>query len=208
MPAPIPSTTTHSPTGDSALTVSRWFKYGKRRLYVNTTDGVQVGWVDLASGERTLALPAMEAAFEAAIATDQTDKPQPYVPRHALEEPTPPALPQALPQAVPPESELPVQAVHEPPPLPPEPAWTDLADNVPGQAARARAREELADMRDRKGTFMTFLARGLDVKTDERSWRVGADGEETVGARLEKLRADGWRILHSVPVGNRGSDID
>ncbi|HEY3410026.1 MAG TPA: nuclease-related domain-containing protein, partial [Propionicimonas sp.] len=44
--------------------------------------------------------------------------------------------------------------------------------------------------------------------TDERSWRVGADGEETVGGRLEKLRADGWRLLHSVPVGNRGSDID
>jgi hypothetical protein len=89
-----------------------------------------------------------------------------------------------------------------------EEPWTDLAANVPGQAARARAQQELAEMRERKGAFMTFLARGLDAKTDERSWRIGADGEETVGARLEKLRTDGWQLLHSVPVGNRDSDID
>ena len=208
VPAPIPSTTTHSLTDESALTVVRWFKYGKRRLYVNTTDGVQVGWVDLVSGERTLALPDIADAFEVAIATEQADIPQPYIPRHLLDEPTPLDQPQPLPQPVPPEPLVQAPAIVESPPLAPTPTWTDLAGNVPGQAARARAREELADMRDRKGAFMTFLARGLDVKTDERSWRVGADGEETVGARLEKLRADGWHILHSVPVGNRGSDID
>lgn len=208
MPAPIPLTPTHSTSDGSALTVTRWFKYGKRRLYVNTADGVQVGWVDLISGERTVALPDMEAAFEAAIAADQTERPQPYVPRHVLHEPTPPEQLQPLPQPVPPAPVEATSAVLEAPPLPPTPTWTDLAGNVPGQAARARAKEELADMRDRKGAFITFLARGLDVKTDERSWRVGADGEETVGGRLEKLRADGWQLLHSVPVGNRGSDID
>jgi hypothetical protein len=90
----------------------------------------------------------------------------------------------------------------------PEDAWTDLAANAPGQAARARAQQELVELRERKGAFLTFLARGLDAKTDERSWRVGADGEETVGARLEKLRTDGWQLLHSVPVGRRDSDID
>ena len=208
MTAPISVTETHPTTDGSALTVIRWFKYGKRRLYVNTADGVQVGWVDLVSGERTLALPAMAAAFEAAIATDQTGKPLPYVPRHVLDEPTPAAQPRSLPQAVPPEPAMPAPVVLEAPPVPREPMWTDLAGNVPGQAARARAKEELADMRDRKGAFLTFLARGFDLKTDERSWRVGADGEETVGGRLDKLRADGWHLLHSVPVGNRGSDID
>ena len=54
----------------------------------------------------------------------------------------------------------------------------------------------------------TFLARALDVKTDERAWRVGADGEEAIGARLEKLCARGWRVLHSVPVGSGNADID
>jgi len=202
--------TTNDPLADGqALTVTRWFKYGKRRLYVNTAEGVQVGWVDLASGERTLAVPGLADAFEEAIARQQTEVPEPYVPRHALNEPTPPKEPQlAAIEPAPPAPVLPAPAV-VPAPLPPqEPTWTDLSGNLPGQGARARAKEELADMRDRKGAFMTFLARGFDVKTDERSWRVGANGEETVGGRLEELRADGWQLLHSVPVGTRGSDID
>lgn len=35
-----------------------------------------------------------------------------------------------------------------------------------------------------------------------------AEGAESVGARLAELEADGWRALHSVPLGTRGSDID
>lgn len=62
-------------------------------------------------------------------------------------------------------------------------------------------------MRDRSRVG-TFLARTFDMKTDERAWRVGAGGEETIGARLEKLRRHGWHVLHAVPVGDRGSDID
>jgi hypothetical protein len=48
----------------------------------------------------------------------------------------------------------------------------------------------------------------FDVKNDERAWRVGADGEETVGARLEKLRKHGWHILHALPIGRGDADID
>ncbi len=59
-----------------------------------------------------------------------------------------------------------------------------------------------------KSKFFTSVARLLDVKTDERAWRVGADGEETIGAKLEKLTKRGWHVLHSVPIGTRGSDID
>lgn len=48
------------------------------------------------------------------------------------------------------------------------------------------------------------------MHTDERAWRVGADGEEKVGRVLAKLvkRDPDWRVLHSIPVGSRGSDID
>ena len=52
-----------------------------------------------------------------------------------------------------------------------------------------------------------LVARVLGVETDERSWRVGAEGEEKVGRRLGSL-PQGWHQLHSIPVGNRGSDID
>ena len=56
----------------------------------------------------------------------------------------------------------------------------------------------------------TFLARVLGVKTDERSWRIGADGEEKVGVQLAKVakKDPRWRFLHAIPVGDRGSDID
>jgi hypothetical protein len=47
----------------------------------------------------------------------------------------------------------------------------------------------------------------MGVHTDERAWRIGADGEEEVGRRLAKLSAE-WRVLHAVPVGAKDSDID
>lgn len=46
------------------------------------------------------------------------------------------------------------------------------------------------------------------MKTDERAWRRGADGEESVAAQLSKLEKRGWRFLHAIEVGNRSSDID
>ena len=88
-----------------------------------------------------------------------------------------------------------------------EPAWVDLALNRPGQAARAQAENALAASKSRS-RIGTVVNRIFDAKTDERAWRVGADGEETVGARLEKLTAHGWKVLHAVPVGTKGSDID
>ena len=88
-----------------------------------------------------------------------------------------------------------------------EPAWDDLSLNRPGQAAREQADAHLASMRERS-RFWTGVFRVFDAKTDERAWRVGAQGEETIGARLVKLEEHGWRVLHALPIGERGSDID
>lgn len=52
-----------------ALFVKRWTKYGKDRLYVQTTAGEKVGWLDLATGATTLDRPDLEAAFKSAIAS-------------------------------------------------------------------------------------------------------------------------------------------
>jgi hypothetical protein len=46
------------------------------------------------------------------------------------------------------------------------------------------------------------------LHTDERAWRIGAQGEQTVGERLERLKKHGWHVIHAVPIGTRGSDID
>jgi hypothetical protein len=85
--------------------------------------------------------------------------------------------------------------------------WEDLALRHPGQAVREQARTELAaDWQESK--FRTVLRIAFDTKTDERAWRLGAAGEVTIGAKLEKLAEHGWRVLHSVPIGEHGSDID
>ncbi|MGH3369791.1 MAG: nuclease-related domain-containing protein [Nocardioidaceae bacterium] len=84
-------------------------------------------------------------------------------------------------------------------------AWEDLAERLPGAAARAEA----VRLR-RERPMRTAVARVLRVHTDERAWRIGADGEEKVAVRLAKLAKGDpqWRFLHAVPVGERGSDID
>ena len=88
-------------------------------------------------------------------------------------------------------------------PAPPRPP--DLLDNAPGAAARAQA----AALRE-AAPARTFLARLLDRRTAERAWRVGADGEAHVATQLARLarRDPRWRVLHAIPVGTRGADID
>jgi Nuclease-related domain len=164
--------------------VTRWRKYGKDRLYVNAADGVRIGWLDYVSGERVLERPELSEAFESALAGQ-----------------APPACPTSASSVASPPP-IPVQA-----PRPSGPVWVDLAQNKPGQAAREQALAQREEMRERSKVG-TFLARALDVKTDERAWRVGADGEEAVGTQLASLDKHGWRFLHAVEVGTRGSDID
>lgn len=93
--------------------------------------------------------------------------------------------------------------------MPPVAAAGDLAANSPGQAARQRADLEWQKRRSEK-PIRAVLGRFLDVHTDERAWRIGADGEEMVANQLLKVvqRDPRWRLLHAVPVGHKGADID
>jgi hypothetical protein len=45
------------------------------------------------------------------------------------------------------------------------------------------------------------------LSADSRPWYLGALGELQVADRLAKL-GPGWTVVHSVPIGDRGSDID
>lgn len=80
--------------------------------------------------------------------------------------------------------------------------WVDLAFNMPGDAARAKAESLRAAAPTR-----TFLARVFGANTDERAWRIGAAGETAVAAQIRRLGPK-WKVIHAVPVGTRGSDID
>lgn len=102
------------------------------------------------------------------------------------------------PQGQPPLTRLAVEPVTETP-------WRDLAENRPGQEARRQA-----EVARSAAPVRSVLARILLVHTDERAWRIGADGEELVARNLGRLakRVPEWRVLHAIPVGARGSDID
>lgn len=185
---------------ESSVVVNRWRRYGKDRLYVTQADETKVGFWDLVTGEAHPESPEQLPALVAAVqgwkadqdATDDSGVPGKPVPPDAKPDPHAPlcVIESAVPDIVPPEPARP---------------WLDLTTNRAGADAReqALAAREAAPVK-------SFLARALRVHTDERAWRIGADGEEKVATQLAKAakKDPRWRFLHAIPVGNRGSDID
>lgn len=84
------------------------------------------------------------------------------------------------------------------------PEREDLARNAPGASASARARE----LR-REHPLLTGAAAMLGIRTSAQQFAAGARGERTVGRQLSRWATRyGWHVLHAVPVGQRGADID
>ncbi len=163
------------------LIAKRWTRYGKDRVYVSTSAGERVGWLDLQDGSEHLEQAELVQVFRHTVA--------PFVgPGLAAE--------RLVPGTPPPEVAIPTQ-----------PEDHDLAEHRPAQLVRAEAEARRDAMRSRS-RIGTFLARALDMKTEERAYRVGAKGEEAIGARIERLTDRGWHVLHSIPVGKGRSDID
>lgn len=94
--------------------------------------------------------------------------------------------------------ELPLGAVGDPDDPSGAAQDDDLAANRPGERARARAHalRQQAPLR-------TLAARGLGLRSEERTWRTKADGQERVAGQLDRLVAqdERWRVLHTVPTG-------
>jgi hypothetical protein len=76
-------------------------------------------------------------------------------------------------------------------------------NNEAGAGARAKEQELAGE----KGAARRFLERVFDPKTEDRSWRRGAEGEEKVAAELAKLGA-GWAVIHDLTIGRRGANLD
>lgn len=77
----------------------------------------------------------------------------------------------------------------------------DLARHRPGEALRAKVDEMTP------GFWRRLLDRLLGRRSEAESWRKGLVGERRMGAELERLTGEGWRVLHSVPLP-RDVDID
>ncbi len=185
--------------------VRRWRRFGMDRLYVNEADGRAIGWFDLQTGERRINSVVRTEFFERTVAEWLSAHPK-VGPSKSM-----PVLDSSDDQIVPPHD--------KPAPLAREcvaadknsvtssPSddgnkWVDLAQNLPGQAVRGQAIAKQTEQ-----PVVTWLARVLGVHTDERAWRVGEKGEGLVANELAKL-PDGWHVLHSIQVGDSGSDID
>jgi hypothetical protein len=173
--------------------VRRWARYGHERLYTGTPGATALGYLDLKTGryhsDDLSNLPLLEKAIGDHLAAQQV-----------AVQPAEVAEPDAA-QAV----ETVAAVVEESPAAEVTVAseWVDIS----GARAGSAAREQAIAARAAQGRFKGFLARAFDVKTDERAWRIGADGEEAVAAQIAKLGPE-WRVLHAVRVGERGSDID
>ena len=193
-----------------AWEVQRWRRYGKDRLYVHGADGTAVGWRDLLTGDDHVDAPErigdLRAAIDQWLATGDTVAGDAAAPRAPLAPSGAGGPGPDTPLASEADDEAPAATPELPVPTPAAPApWDDLASHRAGEMAReqAVALKQAAPVR-------TFVARVLGVHTDERAWRIGADGEEKVAARLEKLATKDprWKFLHAIPVGENGSDID
>lgn len=165
------------------LTTTRWTRYGKDRLYVKTSEGIDVASIDLVTGKVDVKVP--EFGVEVlALASQQAPLSAPRAATSVSVSSVPPVEPVGS-----------VVSEHVP-------DGYDLADNTAGAAARAKRQEV-----NGQAPVWNLVARVLGVKTDERAWRVGTKGEEKVGHELSKL-PDGWHVLHAVLIGEHGSDID
>jgi len=84
-------------------------------------------------------------------------------------------------------------------PVVPAPPAATLASRRPGHAAMTHLLSVL-DVRSPGHSANT-------VPSDLSSWYVGVVGEQLVGQELGLLPAS-WRVLHAVPAGQKGADID
>lgn len=206
--------------------VRRWARFGHNRLYAATPGGTDLGYLDLATGrfhsDDISNLPLLRAAIADHLGEPPHPQPQPQ-PQPQSQSQSQPLAPASLAPGAgaapgpgrPPSPTRPSSPGPNPPPtvspgdVPAIPRiggaadWVDLADVRAGAAARERALAE----REAQGRLRHLFARLVDAKTEERAWRIGAEGEEAIAAQLAAAGVQ-WRVLHAVRVGSRGADID
>ncbi|MFD9595578.1 nuclease-related domain-containing protein [Kitasatospora sp. NPDC059973] len=180
------------------LVVKLWRVPGKERLYVNTAGarGDSVAWLDCKTGVVIVDIPELEASALAKV-EDWCRSFGNHVPqrtvqyREAKRQPAkvvPPPAPQ-------PRAEVPF--------LPPMREDDDLARNLPGAGL-----ESLVRQGEEKYKLLVRLAAKVSrQRLGDTTTLRGLEGEQIVGARLEPLKAAGWKVLHGIPLPS-GSDID
>ncbi|WP_327676615.1 nuclease-related domain-containing protein [Kitasatospora sp. NBC_00458] len=167
-----------SGVGMDEFTVGRWRRHGHDRLYVNQRGADRaLGWYDFRTGETVVGDESRRALVERVLAAH---------------------LETAAPGGMEPVPGRPAA----PPAAPPAPTGFDLAQNAPGDSIRRKIGElEPSRIKRRLAYWLST------EQTQAHTWAVGLRGERVVGRRLDRLRRDGWKVLHSVQFSS-GTDID
>ncbi len=176
------------------IIITPWKRYGHHRGYAALPDGTKLGWIDVQTGEVGIEDGAERSSTEAALVAWRAplvDGEQVAATAASPGDADPPATREVAVPGTPGHVDA---------------DWIDLADNKPGQGVRQRAAEEW-EREKRIGTVAALIGRAIGADTEERAWRKGAEGEEAIGAELDKMAKRGWRTLHSIPTGEE-SDID
>ncbi|MFI5994804.1 nuclease-related domain-containing protein [Streptomyces sp. NPDC051362] len=103
-----------------------------------------------------------------------------------------------IPEPVPPQKTPRTPEAEAPPLLPPLLAADDLSANRPGES-----------LLDKSGPCLIkrVVSQLLRRPAEWDSWRKGLEGEQRVGAELNRLARHGWRVLHSIPLADE-VDVD
>jgi Nuclease-related domain len=216
------------------VTTRVWQRYGQLRIYVLAGDLAgdgEVGWCDPRSGQFALSRPERADEFWAEVAAEcQRLQQDGRLGRPVLPDALAARLPASTPSPERPSDLMPGLAesgggdaadagldrdrlgvseaadddLDPDGDLDPGVDLDDLAANKPGSAALARSRE----LR-RERPLLSTAADLLGIRSAARLFAIGAKGERVVGRRLDRWAArGGWHVLHAVPVGRNGADID
>lgn len=168
---------------------------GQNRVYVETPDGVSVGYIDLTTRSVVAEADGYDDALNECLARWAGKAPRKgLIPIVTVPIRPPSELPGLPPAGAPPRRADEALALRD--------GSDDLALNRPGAATWAKRNEVNA-----RAPVRNRLFSALRLPTLERSWRIGALGEEEVAYELSRLGPD-WRMLHSVPGGSQDDPID
>ena len=187
-PSPyVPQYSLDDGSSDPSLVVTPWSHWGKHRLYVNTADGQQVGWVDLDTGERSLVILELAFEFEAAIQNHDGEEDD-YQPRRGVVAST------ELTSTTGAHTVLRFGSTP-----------VDFSGNRPGEQLDARIAAALEAGKEPAPARPDFAG-----KRAYSGWELGVQDEHTVAEELEDLVAldPRWASINSIPVGSHGSVID
>jgi hypothetical protein len=190
------------------VTVTRWTRYGKDRLYVHGDDGSDLGWWDLQQNEAHPATPGALADLSTAVTQWQLDRATTSVAASrpaAATDNTNPTAPGAESARVAQGSGSASPSTATTSTHPVLPPVVDLAYNAPG--AQLRGPVEAARAAGQKPTLLRRIFLGKHAYS---TWERGLIGEQLVEAELRKLvQTDPWwGFINSIPVGENGADTD